>query len=135
MKTIPPIQKYMTTTPLTIHRDSTLDEAFKEMKSHQIRHLPVMDGSEILGIISERDIMVAEALNNVDPSKVKAGDIAKTETYKVPPDMPTDEVVLEMAANKYGSALIVQNNKLVGIFTTVDALTAFAEVLENYRGK
>jgi acetoin utilization protein AcuB len=42
---------------------------------------------------------------------------------------------MEMAANKYGSALITQNKKLVGIFTTVDAMTAFAEVLELYRGK
>ncbi len=42
---------------------------------------------------------------------------------------------MEMATNKYGSALITQNKKLVGIFTNVDAMTAFAEVLELYREK
>lgn len=135
MKSIPPIQKYMTTTPLTIPAESTLEEAFKLMKSKHIRHLPVMEGEELLGIISERDIMVAEAMQHVDAFKVKVKDIAKTESYKVSPDTPLDDVVLEMAASKYGSALIVQNHKLVGIFTTIDALSAFAEVLENYRGR
>jgi acetoin utilization protein AcuB len=134
MKSIPPIQKYMTTTPMTIPSTATLEEAYKLMKEKHIRHLPVMEGDTLIGIISERDIMVAEALKNVDAFKVKVKDIAKNETYRVTPDTLTDEVVLEMAANKYGSALVVQNHKLVGIFTTIDALTAFAEVLESYRG-
>jgi acetoin utilization protein AcuB len=135
MKTIPPIQKYMTTTPITISHDATLESALKEMKSHQIRHLPVMNENTLVGIISERDILVAESLKDIDLTKVKVSDIAKHETFHISPDAKTDEVVLEMAANKYGSALIMQNNKLVGIFTTIDALTAFAEVLETYRGK
>ena len=124
----------MTTTPMTIPSTATLEEAYKLMKENHIRHLPVMEGDTLIGIISERDIMVAEALKNVDAFKVKVKDIAKNETYRVTPDTLTDEVVLEMAANKYGSALVVQNHKLVGIFTTIDALTAFAEVLESYRG-
>ena len=135
MKSIPPIQKFMTTTPLTIKKSATLEEAYKVMKANNIRHLPVLENDTLIGIISERDIMVAEALMIVDALQVKVGDIAKNETYHVSPDTPTDEVVIEMAANKYGSALIVQNKKLVGIFTTVDAMTAFAEVLELYRIK
>jgi acetoin utilization protein AcuB len=135
MKSIPPIQKFMTTTPITIQNTATLEEAYKEMKTHHIRHLPVLENDTLIGIISERDIMVAEALKSVDAFQVKVSDIIKNETYHVSPDTPTDEVVLEMAANKYGSALIVQNKKLVGIFTTIDAMTAFAEVLELYRGK
>jgi acetoin utilization protein AcuB len=135
MKSIPPIQKFMTTTPITIQKTATLEEAYKVMKAHHIRHLPVLENDTLIGIISERDIMVAEALKNVDAFQVKVGDIAKNETYYVSPDTPTDEVVLEMAANKYGSALIVQNKKLVGIFTSIDAMSAFAEVLELYRKK
>ncbi len=135
MKSIPPIQKYMNTTPLTIQSNATLEEAFKLMKSNHIRHLPVMDNETLIGIISERDIFVAEALKNVDVFKVKVEDIVKKETYHVSPDTPTDAVVMEMAANKYGSALITQNKKLVGIFTNVDAMRAFAEVLELYREK
>jgi len=83
MKSIPPIQKYMTTTPLTISAESTLEEAFNLMKSKHIRHLPVMDGDHLVGIISERDIMVAEALQHVDAFRVKVKDIAKTESYRV----------------------------------------------------
>jgi acetoin utilization protein AcuB len=48
----------------------------------------------------------------------------------VSPDSPLDEVALEMAENRYGSAIIVQDKKVVGIFTTVDACRALAAILE-----
>ncbi|MFM2420592.1 MAG: hypothetical protein RL385_5315, partial [Pseudomonadota bacterium] len=47
----------------------------------------------------------------------------------VSPDAPIDEVVGEMAAKKFGSAVVQQNHKVVGIFTTVDVCKAFAELL------
>jgi acetoin utilization protein AcuB len=55
--------------------------------------------------------------------------------YTVSPEAPLDEVVNEMAAKKYGSAIVVQNNKVVGIFTTVDVCTAFAELLHGRLAK
>jgi acetoin utilization protein AcuB len=49
--------------------------------------------------------------------------------YAVPPDAPLDEVVDTMAEKRYGSAIIVQNNRVVGVFTTVDACRALSELL------
>ena len=49
--------------------------------------------------------------------------------YTVSPDTLLDDVVATMAAKKYGSAVVMQNHKVVGIFTTVDACRAFAELL------
>jgi CBS domain-containing protein len=49
--------------------------------------------------------------------------------YAVSPDSPLDEVVATMAQHKYGCAVVMQNGKLVGIFTTVDVCRAFAEML------
>ena len=46
------------------------------------------------------------------------------------PDAPVDEVVREMAGHKYGSAVVVDNGHVVGVFTAIDAMTAFAELLE-----
>jgi acetoin utilization protein AcuB len=49
--------------------------------------------------------------------------------YFVSPDAKIDEVVSEMAEHKYGAAVVMQNEKVVGVFTTVDAMRAFNELL------
>jgi len=48
----------------------------------------------------------------------------------VSPDAPIDEVVQEMAGKKFGSAVVIDNGKVVGMFTATDALAAFAELLQ-----
>jgi acetoin utilization protein AcuB len=55
--------------------------------------------------------------------------------YTVSPEAPLDEVVETMAANKYGSAVIMQNQKVVGIFTTVDACEALCQLLRTRLAK
>ena len=55
--------------------------------------------------------------------------------YSVPPDAPLDEVVSEMGGRKYGSAIVMQNEKVVGIFTTVDVCRAFADLLHSRLAK
>jgi acetoin utilization protein AcuB len=50
--------------------------------------------------------------------------------YTVGPGTPLDEVVSTMAEKKFGSAVVVQNNKIVGIFTTVDACQALSDLSE-----
>lgn len=128
-KPIPPIRKYMTTTPHTVRPGMMLAEAHKIMRQHNIRHLPVLDGGELTGMISERDLRMVEAFKDVDPEKVPVSDAMSTEVYTVSPDSPLDEVAREMAGKKYGSAVVMQNGHVVGVFTAVDGLDALAELL------
>lgn len=130
MKAIPSIQKYMTVAPQTIGDDQTLASAQRIMKELEVRHLPVLHGGELVGIVTDRDLAVASALVGASPKEMKLSDIAGGEVYTVSPDAPLDEVASTMARNKYGSAVIVHNGKPVGIFTTVDACRALAEVFE-----
>ena len=55
-KAIPTIQRYMTTSPLTVNCEQTLMFAKQIMIDNKIRHLPVLNGGKLVGIISERDI-------------------------------------------------------------------------------
>lgn len=128
-KSIPQIAKYMTTTPHTARPTVTLAEAMKLMKEHRIRHLPILDGGQLVGMLSERDLRIVESMKDVDPARVIAADAMSQEVYAVSPESPLDEVVSEMAGKKYGSAVVMQNQKVVGIFTVVDALTALSELL------
>lgn len=134
-KPIPEISKYMTPSPHSIGRDQTLSAAHKVMREHRCRHLPVLHGGKLVGIISERDLHLVETLKDVDPEEVTVEDAMLTQVYSVSPDTPLDEVVSEMAGKKYGSAVVIQNGKVVGIFTTVDACRALAELLKTRLAK
>lgn len=134
-KAIPTIQKFMTTTPHSIGKDQTLATAEKIMSQYGIRHLPVLDGNKLLGIISDRDVKFLETFKDVDPTKVTLDSMYIEKVFSVEPDARLDEVCDVMAENKYGSAVVMSNNKLVGIFTWVDALRAMSELLKTRLSK
>lgn len=134
-KPIPTIQKYMSTSPHTIGQDQTMTLAHRMMREHHIRHLPVLHEARIVGIISDRDLNLIESLGDVDPKIVTVFEAMTPDPYVVEPDVALDEVVSTMAEKKYGCAVVVQHNKVVGIFTTVDACRAFAELLHTRLAK
>ena len=89
-----------------------------------------MTAGKITGMVSDRDIKLALSLRGVDSSTTKIEEIASSEVFIVKSDAKLDDVVKTMADKKVGSVLVVDNNKLVGIFTTIDALMALHELLQ-----
>lgn len=134
-KPIPTIQKYMTTSPHTIGEDQPMVLAHRMMREHRVRHLPVLRGAKVVGIVSDRDLNMVETLSDVDPRKVLVGEAMSQDPYLVSPDAPLDEVVATMADKKYGSVVVTQHDKVVGIFTTVDACRAFSDLLHTRLAK
>jgi acetoin utilization protein AcuB len=134
-KPIPTVQKYMTTSPHTIGDDQPMALAHQMMREHHIRHLPVLRGSKIVGLLSDRDLNMVETLKDVDPRKVLVSEAMSQDPYLVSPEASLDEVVSTMADKKFGSAVVTQHNKVVGIFTTVDACRAFADLLQTRLAK
>ena len=134
-KPIPTIQKYMTTQPHSIGQDQPMAVALTMMRDLKIRHLPVLTGGKLVGLLSDRDLNLIETLRDVDPHKVTVEDAMTSNPYAVTPEAPLDEVVAEMAEHKYGCAVVMSSNRLVGIFTTVDACRSFAELLHTRLAK
>jgi acetoin utilization protein AcuB len=130
MKAIPTVQKFMTDQPHTIGSDQSLARAEKLMTEFHIRHLPVLEGGKLVGILSERDVRLVETFADVNPEKVTVAEAFTPDPFITSPGAPLTEVCREMAAHKYGCALVVDNHKLVGIFTWVDALHAFDHLME-----
>ncbi len=119
----------MTKTPHLIGSEQTLKVAHEMMKEHHIRHLPVLHGGKLIGVLSERDLHLVETFRDVDPETVRVEEAMSQDVYAVTPKTPLKEVVHEMAARKLGSAVIVEGAKVMGVFTTVDALETLAGVL------
>src|SRR4051812_6759211 len=128
-KPVPKVMDFMTTNPHTVRVDMTLTEASALMREHQFRHLPVLRAGSLVGMLSQRDIHLIETLKDVDPNLVVVEDAMSPEVFEVAPDANLDVVAATMAEHKYGSAVVVDNGRVVGIFTNVDALNALAELL------
>ncbi len=99
------------------------------MRQHGCRHLPVLHGGRLVGLLSERDISLVESLGNVDVEAIKVEEAMTQQPYAVAPATPLREVALEMAERKYGAAVVMDGEQLHGIFTTIDAMAALAALL------
>lgn len=124
------ISDYMTPTPVTVGQEQSLAHAAEVMKQHRIRHLPVLHGGQLVGVLTERDVALLSAQEHVDPHKLTAEDAMSPTTYAVRAETPLREVVAHLAEHRLGSAVIVdQADHVHGIFTTVDAMQMLAEIL------
>jgi acetoin utilization protein AcuB len=112
----------MTPSPLTIGRDQTLAVAHELMHAHGIRHLPVLDGGVLVGIVSDRDLHLVESLPNTDPKSTLVEDAMTPDPYIVNADARLRDVARQMVDHKYGCAIVVERGHVAGIFTTIDAL-------------
>lgn len=127
MKQMPQVQKVMTKLPHTIGSDIPLARAEALMRNEGFRHLPVLDGGKLVGMLSDRDVSLAASLGS---EGMKVEDVMTLDPFVVTPDAPLDNVVMEMAERKLGSAVVRQDNgQIVGIFTAVDGLRVLSETL------
>lgn len=123
------IEHFMTHSVHTIGTRSPLVEAHRLMNEHAIRHLPVLEGGRLVGMLSQRDLHLIETLRDVDPKEVPVDEAMSQDAYAVPPETPLAKVAHTMALHKYGSAVVVRGTQVLGIFTTTDALRALDATL------
>lgn len=123
------IRDYMTESPHTIGSEQTLAMAHALMREHSIRHLPVLHGGQLAGMVTVRDLHLVETLKDVEPDAVRVEEAMTPDPYVVAPSALLRDVAGEMAERKLGSAIVVEGKKVVGVFTTVDALRALVEAI------
>ncbi len=125
------VAQFMTRSPYTIGVDQSLSLAHRMMRANQLRHLPVLAEGQLVGLVSERDLALIEASRRLDADKATVDKAMMVDPYCVSPDASLVEVARQMATQRHGSAVVVENGNVVGIFTTVDALLALAHVLDS----
>ncbi len=119
----------MTLQPITIGRDQTLNVAHEMMRRHRIRHLPVLEHGDLVGVVSQRDLYFLETIAGADLDEDKVDDAMSQDAYAVAPETKLSDVAREMAAHKYGCAVVMERGRVAGIFTATDALRVLAGLL------
>jgi len=123
------IDDCMSPSPFSIRHDQSMADAHALMRQHQIRHLPVMRDGDLVGMVSVNDLHLMETLKDIDPRQVEVSEAMSEPPYAVSVGTSLREVALKMGAHKYGSAVVLDSGKVVGVFTTVDAMRVLANLL------
>jgi len=125
------IGSVMTPAPLTVSEDDSLDVARRLMVRQRIHHVPVVRGKKVVGMLTDRDLHLISYLANdlLREADLVAGDACVPDPYTVPPEMPLEKVLHDMGERRIGSALVVGNGRLIGIFTAHDACKELAHML------
>jgi len=121
------IADLMTWGPIVIDCHRSLAEAAETMARFELRHLPVVDGGRLVGILSERDVYRFElSKRRVDAEVIAVGEAMSPEPYTVTLATPVATVARAMADRRLGAAVVTRGNQIVGVFTSTDALWALA---------
>ncbi len=125
------VGRWMTPSPRCISRDEPLSTAHKTMREGALRHLPVVDGKKLVGIVSEGDLFFVRSVPGIDLEKLKIGDAMTENVYTARPETPLREVVATMAERRLGCVIVTRGEELLGVFTVTDAMHVLEGLLKN----
>ena len=112
---------------VTISPDKRVGQALKLMQKHQIRHVPVMEHDRMVGWITSRDLR--EVLLASMLEEIKVGDVMVQAPLSVTPDTEVEEAARLTHEHKIGGMPVMQGEKLVGVITMLDLISAFIAML------
>jgi CBS domain-containing protein len=105
---------------ITITHEKTAQDAARLMAEHDASSVIVVNGDNIAGIVTERDLVHKVCTQDVASSKVPLSDVMSSPVITAEPDMPIETAVQRMFNNKIRRLPILENGKLVGIVTVSD---------------
>jgi len=121
------VKKRMAKKLVTISPNTSILKAMEVMRKNSIRHLPVVDGEELVGFVTEGDLRQASLLSMVD--KISIEDVMIRKPVTISPEASIEEAARLIFLHKIGGLPVVRGKKLVGIITIVDILLAFIQLM------
>jgi len=114
------VKDAMTSDVNTATPSLSLTDAAKLMKQEDVGSVPVVDGERLIGMLTDRDIVVRGIADGSDPHAVKAGDIASRDVVTVRPDDDLDDALRLMAQHQVRRLPVVEDGHLVGVLAQAD---------------
>ena len=121
------VSEWMVPDPVTVTPQTEVREAIRLMRRHSIRHLPVVEGSEMVGLVTAGDLRELILPSMVETIYLR--DVMIAEPITVSPDTHIDEAARTIFENKIGGLPVVDGKRLVGIITVSDILKAFIDIM------
>jgi CBS domain-containing protein len=121
------IRDVMTSGPTSSEPTATVVDAARIMAQEDVGPVPVVEGGRVVGMVTDRDIVVRVVAEGKDPSSTTLGDIASTDVVTVEADTNLDEALTLMSAHQVRRLPVTENGELVGIVAQADVARAADE--------
>lgn len=128
------VKDSMTREVVTLSPRTTAGEALTLCRERRIRHLPVLEGGRLVGIVSDRDLRTATPVLG-DPARAEAlgrivvDDVMARDVATIRPDDPIEEAANAMREGRIGCLPVVEDGALVGIVTSSDVMEALVYLM------
>jgi CBS domain-containing protein len=117
---MPQIREKMTSEVVTIEPRASIVEAAQRMIEEEKGPLPVVQGTRVVGMVTDRDIIARVVAAGRDPNATRVEDIDTHDLVTVGPDADVDEARRLMAQHHLDRILVVEGDQLVGIISEAD---------------
>ena len=114
------VKDAMTADVKTAAPSQSLTDVARLMKQEDVGSVPVVDGERLVGVVTDRDIVVRGIADGSDPHAIKAGDIASRDVVTVRPDDDLDSALRLMAQHQVRRLPVVDDGQLVGVVAQAD---------------
>jgi CBS domain-containing protein len=114
------VRDSMTADPKTVAASAPVSEAARLMASEDVGSLPVVEGDELVGIVTDRDLVVQVVARGEDPDTVRVLDVYSKAPVVATPEEPLDEALQRMASEQVRRLPVVSDGRLVGILAQAD---------------
>jgi CBS domain-containing protein len=124
------VRHAMTESPQTISPTMNAFDAAGMMKSEDVGVLPVVENGRLVGLITDRDLVLRVLAERQSPVDVKVGDIATKSPVTIRPDMTLSEAREAIEKHKVRRLPVVKGDEVVGILSIGDLSWADASTRE-----
>src|SRR5262245_6072785 len=121
----------MTRNPVPVSEGCAIERAISQMRAAEIRHLVVVEGDRVTGIVSNRDLRrLLEDPTRPPRLTDPVRRIMTEDPVVVAPEMPVTDAARLLLERKIGALPVRDGDEIVGIFTTSDALEALLVLVD-----
>lgn len=134
------IEQWMNRDVVTVGPDDSFRTAMHLIRQKGIRHLPVVEGKRLVGMVTDRDLRQASPSGATSLSihelhyileKLTVREIMSKQVVTIRPDQTVEDAALLLLGHRIGGLPVVRDGELIGILTETDILQAFLQL----RGK
>jgi CBS domain-containing protein len=115
------VRDLMTTNLVTLAPDTPVRQAAQAMREKDIGDVLVVDGGEVRGIVTDRDIVVRGLADRDDLSSCRLSDVCSDQLVTATPDEDVDAAVSRMRESAVRRIPVVENGRPVGVLSLGDA--------------
>ena len=115
------VRDAMTSNPRSIEPSTTVTEAARLMKSEDVGSLPIVDGDQLVGMVTDRDTVIRVVAEGKDPQSTTVGEIASRDLVTIDPEQDLEEALRLMAQHQVRRLPVAEEDgRLVGILAQAD---------------